>query len=115
MVSRRIDLHFAPAADDDHAPTVRQRCEVLAEVHIGQQLDDHIHTAARRLLDDGGEIVRSMMVEDRVRTLLMNQQTALLGAGRAEDRQPVSARDLHHAAMPTTPPLAPWTRTSFAR
>ena len=90
----RGDLHIAAAADHDHSAMLCEHRQILAEVHVGQHLQDDVHSSTPGELEDLFEITGVAMIDDVMRTLLSNQLAPRICSASADHRQPSRPRHL---------------------
>ena len=91
----RIDLHLAAAPDDRNAPALRENRQIFPEIHVREQLHDHINPAPAGRFHDVLKMVRRAMIEHLVRALLARELASFVAARGAEHAQTASARKLH--------------------
>ena len=91
----RIDLDGAAVADHRNSSLLRQHRQILCQVLVSQQFDDHIHAATIGQLHQLVEIAFGGMVEHVMRALLLHQLHSRFAAGGADDRHSRGSRQLH--------------------
>ena len=81
----RIDLDGAAAADDGDASARREEGEVVAEVEIGEHLEDDIDAASAGGFADLVEVAEVVVIEDGIGAVFAQEEEAAFAAAGGED------------------------------
>lgn len=82
----RVDLDVASVADDDDATEGSQHGDVLLKVDVGQHLQDDVDAPASCQLFELLQVVRALVVQGVVRSVVQHELAPGFGARGGDDR-----------------------------